>query len=70
MAWMIIETLRSMQIVLQGFSVSSSFTGKIFAEKSTVSPAAVESFGVSQAEDKAAEPSAQHFSSALLSLLR
>lgn len=57
-----------------GFSAGSSFTVKIFAGKSTVSPDAVDSFGVSQAEDNAilaAEPSLlQHFSSSLLSLLR
>ena len=74
MAEIIIETLKSMHIVLHGFSASSSFTVKIFAGKSTVSPAAVASFGVCQAEDKAilaAEPPpVQCLSSSLLSLLR
>lgn len=74
MVEIIIETLRSIHIVLHGFSAGSSFAVKIFAGKSTVSPGAAESFGVSQAEDKAilaAEPPpVRHFSSSLSSLLR
>lgn len=74
MVGIIIETLRSMHIVLQGFSASPSFTSKIFAGKSTVSPAAVECLAVFRADDKAilaAEPPpVQCFSSSLLSSLR
>lgn len=74
MVGIITETLRSTHIVLHSFSASRGFTVKIFEGKSTVSPAAVESFGVSQAEDKAVvatePPPVQHISSSLLSLLR
>lgn len=74
MVEIIVETLRSMRIVLYSFPASCSFTVKIFAGRSTVSSAALESFGVCQAEDKAilaAEPPpVQRFSSSLLSLLR
>lgn len=73
MVEIIIETLRSMHIVLYSFPASCSFTVKIFAGRST-SAAALESFGVCQAEDKAilaAEPPpVQRFPSSLLFLLR
>lgn len=53
MVGIITETVRSKHIVLHSFSASCSVTVKIFEGKSTVSPGAVESFGVSEAEDRA-----------------